>query len=149
MARLRTGEVQRYRQNVGVVFQDNKLLDWKTVFDNIAYPLRIRGVGDSDIQERVEELLTYFGLTEKCDVRIPFLSGGEKQKVATARAIIHKPEFIIADEPTGNLDDQSSQQLVDQLIRLHHDGHSLVFITHDAAIVDYISRHTTIRKIVL
>jgi cell division transport system ATP-binding protein len=147
IARMNSDEVQQYRQHIWVVFQDNKLLEWKTVIDNVTYPLHIQWLHRDEIVYRGEMILQQFWLLDKAWTYIPHLSWGEKQKVAIARAMIHQPQFIIADEPTGNLDDTSWENVADELIRLNKLGNTILCITHDSMIVNYISEHIAVRTL--
>jgi ABC-type ATPase involved in cell division len=147
IARMNAHEVQQYRQHVGVIFQDNKLLDWKTVWENVVYPLYIQGIDLKERQERGIDILKQCGLYDKTNTYIPHLSWWEKQKVAMARAVIHNPEFVIADEPTWNLDDESWQRIADELIRLNKDGNTIICITHDSILVEYIKTKVNITQL--
>lgn len=137
-------EVQLFRRKVWVVFQDYKLLEWKTVIENIVYPLSIAGHPPLRKTKQLKEVLEAVGMEKQQDTIVRYLSGGEKQKVAIARALVHTPEFIIADEPTWNLDPRSSEQIADVLIKLHQMGHTILLITHDISLRDYIARDTQI-----
>ena len=119
IARYTDKERAIFKRKIGVVYQDFKLIDHKTVYENIAYPLKIVSISQSKIKEKVNNILYQMDLMEKKNVNIPTLSGGEKQRVAIARALIMNPEFIIADEPTGNLDWENSQKIADYLIELN------------------------------
>ena len=130
--------MQKYRRNIWVIFQDFKLIDWKTVYENIAYNLEMRGEKKENIEKKVNEVLYKVGLFDKKDVKIPYLSWWEKQRVAIARALVSNPQFIIADEPTWNLDPATAKQIVDLLIDLNNQGNTVLFITHDMNLVSYI-----------
>jgi cell division transport system ATP-binding protein len=119
------------RRRIGVVFQDYHLLDHLTTFDNVALPLRVAGVGASRIREHVMELLEWVGLGDKVDVQPPFMSGGEKQRVAVARAVIGQPDLLLADEPTGNLDEAMAHRLMHLFEQLNRQGTTLLIATHD------------------
>jgi len=119
MARYEYDEMQLYRRNVGVVFQDYKLLDWLSVKDNILYPLRIAELDAEIIEEKLNAVVELLHLEKYIDTPVHLLSGGHKQKVAIARALIHNPEFIMADEPTGNLDREDTKRIADVLLDLH------------------------------
>jgi ABC-type ATPase involved in cell division len=112
-------ELQLYRRNIGVVFQDYKLLEWLTAKDNILYPLRIAALSDEEIQAKYEYVVDLLHLHKYIDEPVKLLSGGHKQKVAIARALINHPEFIMADEPTGNLDREDTKRIADVLLDLH------------------------------
>jgi len=119
LARLTTAEVQRYRRRIGVVFQDYKLIPHKTAYENIIYPLQVMGEDISQHHEYVIELLHEVWLAHQWDTLVDHMSGGEKQRVAIARSLVTKPEFVIADEPTGNLDRKTSTKIADMLIDLN------------------------------
>jgi len=138
ISRFSDKEVQKYRRQIGVIFQDFKLVDWKTVFENIAYPLEIFGFPKDKIKDKVNKLLYKLQLMDKKDELIPKLSWWEKQRVAIARALVHNPKFIIADEPTWNLDWEASKKIADILIELNKSWHTILFITHDLALLDYV-----------
>ena len=138
IGRFSDSEVQKYRRNIWVIFQDFKLIDWKTVYENIAYNLEMRWEKADKITKKVNEVLYKVGLFDKKDIKIPYLSWWEKQRVAIARALVSSPEFIIADEPTWNLDPITAKQIVDLLIDLNNQGNTVLFITHDMNLVSYI-----------
>ena len=138
LSRFSNSEVQRYRRNIWVIFQDFKLIDWKTVYENIAYNLEMRGEKKENIDKKVKEVLYKVWLFDKKDDKIPQLSWWEKQRVAIARALVCKPQFIIADEPTGNLDPQTAKQIVDLLIELNNQWNTVLFITHDMHLLTYL-----------
>lgn len=149
IARFDTNEVQRYRRKIGVIYQDYKLIDRKNVAENIAYPLEIAGVDKATRTAKVQEIAYQLDLGEKLTTSITHLSWGEKQRVAIARALVNDPEFIIADEATGNLDRESSQKIADTLIRLNRAGNTIVCITHDRELIAYVQRQQTIKVIEL
>ena len=128
-------EVPFLRRRIGMVYQDFKLLKTSTVFDNVALPLKIRGEGMGYINDRVSDILDQVGLTFKKDKYPPFLSGGEQQRVAIARALIHQPGVLIADEPTGNLDPDLSEEIMDLLDRVNAQGTTVFVATHDHEMV--------------
>jgi cell division transport system ATP-binding protein len=129
-----------YRRNMGTVFQDFKLLGKKTVFENVAYALEVCGVSASEIEENVPQILDIVGLGDKMEKFPKHLSGGEQQKVALARALIHKPKVILADEPTGNLDPASSVEIVELLLKINELGTTIILASHDKEIVNKASR---------
>jgi len=141
IARFDIHEVQTYRRSLGVVFQDYKLIDTMTVWENILYPLLIDNVDPLLKIDHLERLLKILGLHEKKQISCKLLSGWEKQRVSIARALANNPQFIIADEPTGNLDRENSQIIADALISLHEQGHTILLITHDQRLTDYIGKH--------
>lgn len=138
--KLRARRVPRLRQSIGCVFQDFRLLQQKNVADNVAFALEVIGKPVSTIRETVPEVLDYVGLSGKAD-RMPYeLSGGEMQRVAIARAIVNRPAVLLADEPTGNLDPETSEEIVEVLDRVHRRGTTVVMATHDRHIVDAMRR---------
>lgn len=142
ISRYSSREVQTYRRNIWVIFQDFKLVDWKTAEQNIRYPLEISDISKNERKQRIWEMIEKLWLENESTHLAPTLSGGEKQRVAIWRALINKPEFIIADEPTGNLDRGSSQMIADLLIESNKQGNTIVFITHDQELVNYVqSKH--------
>jgi cell division transport system ATP-binding protein len=132
--------VPYFRRNLGVVFQDFRLLPQKTVFDNVAFTLQVIGKSRGFIQEAVPDVLKMVGLAGKSG-RFPHeLSGGEQQRVAIARAIVNKPAILLADEPTGNLDPVTSAGIMTLLQRINVGGTTVIMATHDAGIVDQMKR---------
>lgn len=119
MSRFSTTEVQALRRKVGIVFQDYKLIPRKTVRENISYPLSLAGMPLTVKNQTIDNAIKLVGLVQYADTIVDKLSGGEQQLVALARAIIHRPEFIIADEPTGNLDLEQTHKIADLLIQLN------------------------------
>jgi cell division transport system ATP-binding protein len=124
------------RRRIGIVFQDFRLLDHLTTFENVALPLRVSGVDDSVYRRDVIELLEWVGLGERMWVYPQVLSGGEKQRAAIARALITRPEILLADEPTGNVDPPLARRLLRLFIELNRLGTSVVIATHDLALMD-------------
>ena len=119
------------RRRVGVVFQDFRLLQHLSAFDNVALPLRVAGAREDEVRRHVVELLSWVGLKDHLDARPPTLSGGQQQRVAIARALINDPSLILADEPTGNLDTSSSTEIMGIFHRLHQQGATIVMVTHE------------------
>jgi cell division transport system ATP-binding protein len=124
------------RRRIGVVFQDFRLLDHLTTYENVALPLRVLGRDDSSYRGEVVELLRWVGLGERMHVLPPVLSGGEKQRAAIARALIARPELLLADEPTGNVDPTLARRLLRLFVELNKSGTSIVIATHDLALMD-------------
>ncbi len=116
---LSTAKLREYRRTCGMIFQDYKLIEYKTVAENIAYAMEMCSYGQSAIKKRVPELLEYVGLQDKKDSFPKHLSGGEAQRVAIARALIHGPRMILADEPTGNLDHKNILNVMELLKTIH------------------------------
>lgn len=123
------------RRRVGVVFQDFRLIDHLTALENVALPLRIAGASQEQIDEHVPELLRWVGLSDHLNARPPTLSGGQKQRVAIARAVIARPHLLLADEPTGNVDDSIAMRLMYLLEELHRIGTTIVVATHNEPLV--------------
>lgn len=123
------------RRRIGVVFQEFRLLDHLTAFENVALPMRVAGVNQSEYAQDVTELLTWVGLGDHMDALPPTLSGGEKQRVALARALVSKPHLILADEPTGNVDPIMGERIMRLLVELNRLGTAVIVATHDVALV--------------
>ncbi|MGB3302626.1 cell division ATP-binding protein FtsE [Gordonia sp. (in: high G+C Gram-positive bacteria)] len=138
--KLRNRDVPKLRQSIGCVFQDFRLLQQKTVADNVAFALEVIGKPSSTIREVVPQTLEYVGLEGKADRMPRELSGGEMQRVAIARAIVNRPALLLADEPTGNLDPETSEEIVEVLDRVNRGGTTVVMATHDRSIVDAMRR---------
>lgn len=132
--------LQTYRQKVGVVFQDYKLLEQKTVYENVAFALEVCGWKEEDIRERVYEVLNEVELLDHADKFPSELSGGEIQRTAIARALVHRPKLFIADEPTGNLDYQKAMEIMELLIRIHEKGATILLATHNREVVDRLQK---------
>ncbi len=135
-------QIAYFRRKIGVIFQDFKLLKDRTVFENVALPLKIRGDKPQQIQRRVYEILEQVGLSHKHDQLPDFISGGEQQRTAIARALIHQPGVLIADEPTGNLDPQLSEDIMDLLERVSAQGTTVFCATHDHDLVKRRNKRT-------
>ncbi len=129
-----------YRRNIGTVFQDFKLLPQKTAFENVAYALEVDGRSEEEINAEVPEILDIVGLGSKMDKFPHQLSGGEQQRVSLARALIHRPKVIIADEPTGNLDPTSSSDIIRLLLEINSFGTTIILATHNKSIVDKLGK---------
>ena len=123
------------RRKIGVVFQDFRLLDHLSAFDNVALPLRIAGESESKVKENVAELLSWVGLEDYMQSNPAVLSGGQKQRVAIARAVVNRPQLILADEPTGNVDDAIGLRLMQLFIELNKLGACVVIATHNEHLV--------------
>jgi cell division transport system ATP-binding protein len=132
--------VPYYRRNLGVVFQDYKLLPTRTVYDNVAYALQVTGGSRREIREKVPDILRLTGLATKLHNLPDQLSGGEQQRVSVARAFVNHPPLLLADEPTGNLDPDTSIGIMQLLYRINKTGTTVVVATHDVAMVDQMRR---------
>ncbi len=140
LARLKRGTVPLLRRNIGCVFQDFKLLSDRTAFDNVAYALKVQGESRSDIRRKVPEVLGLVGLSHKMNSYPDELSGGEQQRVSVARAFVNHPPLIVADEPTGNLDPDTSVGIMQLLYRINRSGTTVLMVTHDREMVDKMRR---------
>jgi cell division transport system ATP-binding protein len=132
--------VPRLRRNIGVVFQDFKLLPNRTVYDNVAYSLQVIGAPRSSIRAKVPEILRLVGLSTKLHDYPDELSGGEQQRVSLARAFVNHPPLLLADEPTGNLDPETSIGIMQLLYRINRTGTTVIVATHDSQMVDKMRR---------
>ena len=135
------------RRRIGVVFQDFRLLDHLTTYENVALPLRVLGREEATYREEVEELLYWVGLGDRMAALPPVLSGGEKQRAAIARAVIARPQLLLADEPTGNVDPNLAKRLLRLFIELNKSGTSVIIATHDIGLMDqYDARRLVIHE---
>ena len=131
-------ELPLLRRRMGVVFQDFRLLDHLTTYENVALPHRVRGKDESDYRNDVIEILKWVGLGERIHVLPPVLSGGEKQRAAIARALIDQPQVLLADEPTGNVDPPLARRLLRLFMELNNSGTAVVIATHDLTLMDQV-----------
>ncbi|WP_273720611.1 MULTISPECIES: cell division ATP-binding protein FtsE [unclassified Bartonella] len=138
-ALLNRQELPALRRRIGVVFQDFRLLDHMTTYENVSLPLRIKGQEEATYRSEVEDLLCWVGLGDHIHVLPPVLSGGEKQRVAIARALIDQPEILLADEPTGNVDPPLAKRLLRLFIELNRFGTAVVIATHDIALMEQVA----------
>lgn len=136
LSKLRRSKVPQLRRGIGCVFQDYKLLPGRTVYDNVAYALQVTGDDQRSIRRKVPEILNLVGLNDKGDRHPNELSGGEQQRVSIARAFVNHPRLLIADEPTGNLDPETSIDIMQLLYRINRTGTTVVMATHDRELVD-------------
>lgn len=141
IAKTARARLPALRRKIGVVFQDFRLLEHLTVFDNVALPLRIAGVREDEVRRDVAELLTWVGLQDHVDVPTPTLSGGQQQLVAIARAVIGRPKLILADEPTGNVDERVAARLIHLFQELNKLGATIVIATHNHGLADRFGYH--------
>jgi len=142
---LKRKQVPIYRRNIGVVFQDFRLLPTKTVYENIAYALEVINMKKTQIKKRVDEVLDVVSLKEKKTSFPHELSGGQQQRIAIARAIANRPKVLIADEPTGNLDPGKSDQIMDLLERINKRyGTTILMVTHDLTLVNKHRKRTVV-----
>jgi cell division transport system ATP-binding protein len=138
--KLHSQDLLSYRRNIGVIFQDFKLLPLKTVRENVAFAMEVCWYDNSTILKRVPEVLAQVWLLTKKDKFIESLSGGELQRTAIARALIHNPDIIIGDEPTGNLDPKNAEEIISLLEKLHQQGKTIVISTHDDRLVNSMKK---------
>ena len=142
---LKNSQVPIYRRNIGVVFQDYKLLPQKTVAENVSYALEVIGLKKKMVKKRVEDVLRLVGLSDKAGSFPRELSGGQQQRVAIARAIANRPKVLIADEPTGNLDPAKSTEIMALLDKIHKEyGTTILMVTHDLTIVNRFRKRTVV-----
>lgn len=145
VGKLRRRQISLFRRNIGVVFQDYKLLPAKTVSENVAYALEVIGMRKRQIQMRVKEVLSVVGLEDKGNSFPNQLSGGQQQRVAIARAIANRPKVLVADEPTGNLDPAKSDEIMELLKRINKIyGSTILMVTHDLTIVNKYRNRTIV-----
>jgi cell division transport system ATP-binding protein len=140
LGRLKRNKVPLLRRNVGCVFQDFKLLPNRTAAENVAYALKVQGENSTNIRRKVPEVLNMVGLTHKMSSLPDELSGGEQQRVSIARAFVNHPPLLICDEPTGNLDPDTSVGIMQLLYRINRTGTTVVMATHDREMVDRMRR---------
>ena len=136
--RLDKDAITRLRRRIGVVFQDFRLLNHLTTYENVALPLRVQGRDERQYRPEVIELLKWVGLGDRMHVSPAILSGGEKQRAAIARATISRPELLLADEPTGNVDPSLARRLLRLFVEMNRSGTSVVLATHDLALMDQV-----------
>lgn len=142
VAKLRNSKVYKLRRKLGVVFQDYKLLPKATAYENVAFALEVLGLPKKEIHEKVIKALELVGLKNKAKRYPNNLSGGEQQRVAIARAIVNGPRLLICDEPTGNLDEVTSMEIMKVLDEINKLGTTIIMVTHDTVIVDKLKKRT-------
>ncbi len=140
LARLGPNEVQAYRRTVGFVFQDFKLIQTKTVFENVSFALRVLGMPVDQQRRRTYQVLKWVGLQHRLNARPAELSGGEQQRVAIARALVNEPHLVLADEPTGNLDPDLSLEIMNLFRDINASGTTVVVATHDRELIKWVGR---------
>ena len=140
LSRIRRRKIPFFRRKIGVIFQDHKLLYDRTVFDNVALPLIVEGAGRRDVDKRVRAALDKVGLLKKEKLYPITLSGGEQQRVGIARAVVNRPLILLADEPTGNLDADLSNEIMDLFVEFNHVGVTVLVATHDLQQVQRLNR---------
>ncbi|MFH0854771.1 MAG: cell division ATP-binding protein FtsE [bacterium] len=137
---IKNREIPTLRRQIGVVFQDFKLLPYKTVFENIAFAMHVCGALPNKIHTTIPQILKIVGLREKYNRYPRQLSGGEQQRVAIARALVHKPKILIADEPTGNLDSINTREIIELLRKINDFGTTIILVTHNREIVNMLRK---------
>lgn len=140
ICKIKCTDLPFYRQKIGSIFQDYRLLNHKTVYENVAYAMEVMGATDYEIQRDVPQVLDIVGLTDKFYNFPREISGGEKQRTAIARALATRPEVIVADEPTGNLDPYHSKEIIDLLVKINQMGTTVVLSTHDKEVINSLKR---------
>ncbi len=140
LSKMADGKIPFYRRKIGVVFQDFRLLEDMTVFENVAFPMHIVGESKRNINRRVPSILALVGLQEKANCFPNLLSGGEQQRVALARALANNPSTIIADEPTGNIDPKLSLEIMNLLVKINKKNKTVIVVTHEEQLVDYFNQ---------
>ena len=144
VAKLRNNKVYKLRRKLGIVFQDYRLLPKLTVYENVAFAMEVLGYDKKEIRKRVLEVLDLVGLKNKVRQYPDQLSGGEQQRVVIARAIVNKPKLLICDEPTGNLDPDTSMEIMKVLEQINAMGTTIIMATHDRDIVDRMKKRVVI-----
>jgi cell division transport system ATP-binding protein len=134
------------RRRIGVVFQEFRLLDHLTAFENVALPMKVAGINQNQYRADVIELLNWVGLGDRMSAKPPTLSGGEKQRVALARSLVTKPDLILADEPTGNVDPVMGEKIMKLFIELNKLGAAVIVATHDIQIISALDKPTITLK---
>lgn len=140
IAKLKKQELPLFRRKVGTIFQDFKLLPKKTIYENVAFALEVADATNAEIKEKVPKIIEIVGLSKRAKAFSEELSGGEKQRVSIARAIVHQPKLLIADEPTGNLDPVATWEIIELLFKINGQGTIVLLATHDREVVDALER---------
>ena len=138
--KLKRGDIPYLRRQLGIVFQDFRLLNDRTAFENVAFAMQVIEAPSHKIRRRVNEVLELVGLKDRGDNYPGEMSGGEQQRVAIARAIVNDPLLVIADEPTGNLDPETSKEIMEIFTQINHNGTTIIMATHDKTMVDYMQK---------
>ena len=133
-------EIQKIRRSIGGIYQDYKLLPTKTVYENVAYVLEVKGVGQGEIKKETDKVLELIGLKDKIDNFPKELSGGEQQRLVVARALVIRPKIIIADEPTGNLDPYNTYEVIYLLEKINKAGTTVILLTHNREIINKLGK---------
>lgn len=144
IGRLKEREIPRYRRQLGIVFQDFRLLNDRNVFENIAFAQRVIGASGAEIRRNVPEMMKLTGISAKYKNMPNQLSGGEQQRAAIARALINRPSVILADEPTGNLDEKNSEEILHLLLEINRMGTTVIVITHSKQLVESVDKRVIV-----
>ncbi|MCR4990808.1 MAG: cell division ATP-binding protein FtsE [Lachnospiraceae bacterium] len=144
--KIRHRKIPKYRRNLGIVFQDFRLLKDRNVYENVAFAQRIIQVPNKDIKRNVPSILATVGLAGKYKARPRQLSGGEQQRVAIARALVNRPAILLADEPTGNLDPDTTWEIMKLLEQINENGTTILMVTHNREIVDTMKKRVVTMK---
>ncbi len=143
---IKKKQIPYYRRTMGIVFQDFRLISKMSVYDNVAFAMRVIGAKEKDIRKRVPYILQLVGLSHKARSMPNELSGGEQQRVSLARALVNNPKLIIADEPTGNVDPEMSHEIVDMLTKINNNGTTVIMVTHEHDLVRAFPRRVIVIK---
>ncbi len=146
VSKLSADQIQNYRRKIGIVFQDYKLLPKKTVFENVAFALEVQGYDENFIKQRTNDVLKLAGLFEQKHSFPAQLSGGEQQRASIARALVHAPDLLIADEPTGNLDPENAIALAKLLLKINKSGTTIILATHNKEVVNTVHQRVITLK---
>lgn len=146
LVRIRRGKIPKFRRNLGIVFQDFRLLKDRNVYENVAFAQRIVQVSNKDIKRNVPSILATVGLAGKYKAKPRQLSGGEQQRVAIARALVNRPSILLADEPTGNLDPKNSWEIMKLLEQINENGTTVLVVTHNREIVNSMQKRVVTMK---
>ena len=141
---MRRSQIPKFRRTIGVVFQDFRLLRHLNVYENVAFAQRVIGRSGREIREAVPEMLTMVGLSSKYKANVSELSGGEQQRVAIARALVNRPKLLLADEPTGNLDAKTADEIMQLLEEINRGGTTVLVITHSRDIVQKMGKRVIV-----
>jgi cell division transport system ATP-binding protein len=147
LKKIRHRQIPKFRRNIGVVFQDFRLLKDRNVYDNVAFAQKVIGESNRNIRKRVPQMLSMVGLAAKYRSYPKQLSGGEQQRVAIARALVNEPKILLADEPTGNLDNNNAWEIMKLLDEINSKGTTVVVVTHNMEIVKIMKKRViTVKK---
>ncbi len=146
LVRIRHGKIPKFRRNLGIVFQDFRLLKDRNVYENVAFAQRIIQVSNKEIKRNVPSILATVGLAGKYKAKPRQLSGGEQQRVAIARALVNRPTILLADEPTGNLDPKNSWEIMKLLEQINENGTTVLVVTHNREIVNAMQKRVVTMK---